>query len=314
MLLKDYLDEWLGGYGASRLKPSTAFGYRKKINSYVLPALGEYELSALTPYLIQNWVYDLHQHGRSRGRGPLNPKTVIQAYRILSRSLKSACRLGLLAQNPCSGVELPRRKRYDYCWLTDTEAILSFLAAFRDFPYCPAVVLAMFGGLRRSEVLGLRYDDFDFSRASVLICRSVVQDSARRVVLGDLKNDTSFRSVLLPAFVMDMVAGMEQNSPYLFPASDGGLLHPETFSKCYQVYRDKHGLPKIRFHDLRHSHASLLFSSGIEPRIIQDRLGHSNIKTTLDIYTHTDVNLQMPLVRLLDEMFAARINGKSPPF
>jgi len=90
---------------------------------------------------------------------------------------------------------------------------------------------------------------------------------------------------------------------YVFSRADGSIIRPDYFSKRYRQYRNKHGLPPVRFHDLRHSHATFLFAQGIDGRIIQDRLGHSNIATTLDIYTHTDSKLQAQAVKEIDKIF-----------
>ncbi len=172
------------------------------------------------------------------------------------------------------------------------------------------VTLAL--GLRRSELLGLRWGDIDFKKGTVNITRSIIRDRDSTIRIDDLKNISSHRVILMPEFLIGALVSIgppeAKNDEYLFGCPDGSPMNPDTFSSAYCSFRNAHGLPRVRFHDLRHSHASFLFNSGVEPRIIQDRLGHSNINTTLDIYVHTDYKKQRGAADHINDLFSSSLN------
>lgn len=291
IMFKDFINNWLDTYCNYNLKETTIRGYKSYINNYIIPRLGNYYIAELKPVHLQNFIYDTLENGRIKCNKPLNPKTVIQAVRVISKCLNSAVKLQLIPFNPASYVDLPRKKRYKYNWLNTKEEIQEFINSFSDTSLHLPVMLAVLLGLRRGEVLGLRWEDINFCKKTIYINRTVI-NGVNGVKIDTPKTEKSVRVLLLPDVLVNILYDIRGKNGYIFTYGDGSLINPASFSRKYIEYRDRKDLKKVRFQDLRHSNASFLYSQNVDIKKIQERLGHSTISTTMDIYTHTDISSQ----------------------
>lgn len=287
--LKTFLKNWLDTYGKNNLKLTTYTGYKQHIEKYINPRLGNMLIVDLKPIHLQNMYYDLIENGRINGNKPLNSKTVIQTHRILRKSLKNAVMLQIIESNPADSVELPKKKKYIYEVLQENE-IKNFISSFKDTEIYLAVLLAITLGLRRGEILALKWSDIDFKKHTVNINKSLVY-SNRQIKIDTTKTEKSNRVLLISNDLLNILEkekhnGNASNDDYIILNLKNERFNPGSFARRYTELRDRKGLRKVRFHDLRHTNATIMYKSGIKTKVMQERLGHSNISTTLDIYTH----------------------------
>jgi integrase len=227
---------------------------------------------------------------RSGGRdgGSLSPRTVLQSHRVLSSALKHALKMGLLSRDIMALVEPPRISRHEVRALSWEECLL-FLRSVDDPLFHTLFLLAVQTGLRRSEVVGLQWRDVDLDGAMLSVRRALVKLPSGGVDLTVPKSGVG-RVVDLPgSSVRALRAYLEfrpGNGEFVFCHSDGRFLDPNLLSRVFRRFAAKVGLVRVRFHDLRHTHASLLLSEGVHLKVVSERLGHSSIAITGDIYSH----------------------------
>lgn len=305
MLVQEFLKNWLDTYGKHNLKLSTYTGYERHIENYIIPAIGNMNITDIKPIHIQNMYYDLIDNGRVKSDKPLNNKTVLQTHRILHKALSNAVNLEILKYNPADNIDLPRKKKYEYNIILNSD-LKKFIESFRGTNLYEAVYLALHLGLRRGELLALQFKDLDIKTRILTINKNLVY-SNRIVKIDTVKTDKSNRQLLLSKDLVTFIQNIrnERKSSlhdYIIVNTKGELYNPGSFSRQYTYLRDKLKLDKVRFHDLRHIHATILYQSGIPIKLIQERLGHSNISTTIDIYTHLFIEDQIQVLNVIDNI------------
>ncbi len=304
MTMTDYLDRWLKDHARNRVSPKTHERYSELINAHIVPALGHYRLSQLRPLHVQGLYTNLLEKGRKDGRGGLSPQTVVHIHRLLRAALQQAIRWQLLARNPADAVDPPRPAKTEMIALTEAETATLLEAAKRSRLRLP-ILIAVATGLRRGELLGLRWTDIDLDGGEASIQRTLEQtrDGLR---LKEPKTQKAARTVALPSLAVEALRVYKvqqgerrlslgpayEDQGLVFAREDGSLWPPDTFSTAFCALIRRSGLPRIRFHDLRHSHASQLLRQGVHPKVVSERLGHSSVKTTLDIYSHVVPGMQ----------------------
>ena len=318
----EYLRQWLATYVDSHVRVTTARRYRSIIERHLIPALGAIPLMRLSPSHVQAaYARALGENGRLDGRtGGLSPRSVVQHHRILSEALKHAMRWGLIGRNVAALVDPPRVERTEAIFL-DAEAIHALLEAAQTTPYHALMMVAVATGLRRSEILALRWRDIDFEAASLRVVRALHQLPGARLVFLEPKSGKSRRAVALsPAAILAIRAHRERQEAerellgvdsggdsLVFPNTDGSPLSPTTFSKAFKRIATKAGLPDAHLHLLRHSHASLLLEQGVHLKVVQERLGHSTIAITADTYSHVAAHIQQEAAAKFDEALAQKL-------
>ena len=233
---------------------------------------------------------------------------------------------GLLQRNPSDGAKPPSATRPEMNTWNENEVSL-FLESVKDTHYYPLFYLALFSGLRRSELLALRWQDIDFIYGQVYVSRSLHQLKGGSYVFRQPKTDKSRRTVALPpsAFlVMESYRKAQEIEGQMLgkPLTDADLvfstlgqpLRPNTVTHAWSALAVRAGLKHIRFHDARHSHASLMLKQGIHPKIVQERLGHSTISITLDTYSHVAPGLQEAAAKRFDEAMKIKHNEDAEKF
>ena len=321
MLLRDFFDQWLRDYAAGAVGPVTLRNYADTIRVHLKPGLGHVPLSMLSPQAIQGYLSRKLQNG-------LSPTSVQAHYRLLHEVLGHAVKWGLLSRNPAAQVTAPRRRRFEpQVW--DEEQVRLFLAeAKRSSRYYPLYLTAILTGMRAGELAGLRWQDVDLALGVASVRQTLYRldgskaaGEAPRVLFKTPKTAAGRRAVALPEAVVaalrDLRADQEENRRLLgadyhdhglvFCQPNGKPLHSHNISQGdLRRMLARAGLPRIRFHDLRHSHATLLLRQGEHPKIVSERLGHAGVGITLDVYSHVLPGMQAQAAARLE----ARLFGR----
>ena len=298
-LLADYMRVWLDDHASLRVSPRTLEGYRGNVERYIVPLLGNLRLSQLTPERVRAFEARLLREGGSRVRR-LSPNTVGHAHRVLSMALGDAVRSGVLARNPVQDVRPPSLVRKEFKTL-DWEELHRFLVSVSSPLLRSVVVLAVQTGLRRSEVLGLRWGDVEWTASRLSVRRALIRMDTGELEVRPPKSkrgravDLAPESVLLLEALREesMEAGLPHGSfDYVFCGPGGAPVDPDLMSGAFRRAASRAGLKGFRFHDLRHTHASLLMSENVHPKVVSERLGHSDVVITLNLYSHVLPSVQ----------------------
>ena len=302
ILLSDFLNQWL-----VEVKPFidevTWDGYKIIVDSHVRPYFEEHKVKLVDADLdcIQRYFDYKATHGRKDGKGGLAPKTLRLHKNVLQLAFKEAMRHRLISTNPCELVRLPKLERREYEWYNSDE-IITMLDALKGEPLYPLIKTTVMYGLRRSEVLGLQWQSVDFNVDSILI-RHTVSVGTKVVEKDKTKNNSSYRAFPLFPEIRELLLRLkdEENknreffgnayieNDYIFKRPNGDTYDPSYITHRFGELLKKYDLPHIRFHDLRHSCASLLLSKGCTLKDVQDWMGHADIKMTCNIYGHLDL-------------------------
>ncbi len=320
--LGEFLDRWLQDYAEANLRPRTIEEYRKIVVSHVRPALGGIQLAKLRPAHLQQYYAKALREGRKDGRGGLAAVTVLHHHRLISEALSHAIKWGLVSRNAAQGTTPPRAQRHEPRIL-DGDGIHWLLEAALVTPYYALIHLAVYTGLRRSELLGLRWRSVDLDMAMLSVVEAYHVLPGGKGAFLPPKTDHSRRVVTLsPTAVLalrehrasqyDLLGRLLTDDSLVFAQWDGRPLLPDTVSHAFGALVRKAGLPRVRFHDLRHSHASLMLRSKVHPKVVQERLGHSTITTTLDTYSHVTPGLQEDAAQRFEEGLKPKVTEHSP--
>jgi integrase len=301
--LGSFLAEWLETIRPT-IRPSTWASYEQKLRTHVVPRIGALPLRAVDPTRLNRLYSELIDGGKQNGDGRLAPKTVRHVHTTLQRALRDAVRWGKLPRNPAEMAD-PPRGRSSAMQVWRPEQVASFLGQTKQNRLHACWFLAATTGMRRGELLGLRWSDVDLNNRRLAVTQAVIA-VGYEVLVSEPKTSKSRRSIALdPATVVllgehrdrqgheRLAAGeLWQETGLVFTRQDGSVLHPHTLSYWFDKHSREAGLPSIRLHDVRHSYASAALSAGVHPKVVSERLGHSNIGITLDTYSHVLEGMQ----------------------
>jgi len=317
-----FLNRWLADYARVKVAPTTFERYEEIVRLHLIPVLGHHPLAKLQPLHIQGYYTRALKSGRRRSEGGLSAQTVLHHHRVLREALQQAVRWLLLARNPADAVEPPRPSRKETRVICAQEAaeLLSHVEGTRL--YVP-VLLAVTTGMRRGEILGLRWRDVNFD-ASVLAVRQTLEETkGAGLRFKQPKTQKGRRTVALPAITVERLRQHRalqaetrlalgsgyQDGDLVCAMHDGTPWKPSNFSYTFRVVALRLGLTDLRFHDLRHSHATELLRSGIHPKIVSERLGHSTVGITLDTYSHVLPDMQEQAAATVDDALRRAMRG-----
>lgn len=318
MLFSDAIRHWLEEV-RYRVDEVTFQGYESHAKGHILPYFDELgiKLEDVTRVVLQAYINAKSACGRKDGRGGLAPASLRQHKNVLYQTLKLAQRDGLIQSNPCEQVVLPQAKRFVGKFYT-AEQMKHLLEVTKDERLYPLIYITSIYGLRRSEVLGLKWDSVNYETQTLSICHTVAK--VTKVVEKDkTKNASSFRSFPLTADAAEMFRHLKKqedlnrklfgkeyhNNDYIFKWEDGKPYSPDYVSHAFGKLLKKYNLPHIRFHELRHSCASLLLSQGFGLKDVQEWLGHSDIKMTANIYGHLDTKRKQGIAANMSNLLPA---------
>lgn len=305
-----YMRSWLDN--AHQLSPKTAERFKQLIEQQIIPHLGGIALQKLKPIQVANWHSTILKGGGKDGR-PLSAATVRQAQRILHLAFAHAVKTEVLARNVASGIKPPKVEKKEIECLKGEQMGL-ILTALSDHPLYPIVVLALGTGMRRGELLALRWCDIDFESGSVKVERSIEQTKAGlRFKLP--KTAYGRRTISLPASAIEALKahrkqqleqrlalgqGRPPQDALVFCNIDGAPLSPVRVSGSWRDVVKARKLPTVSFHALRHSHASTLIASGVDVVTVSRRLGHASPVVTLSVYAHLVRNNDQAVTDAID--------------
>jgi integrase len=314
--LDDWLDEWLERCANRGLRPTTVASYRTMVRLHAIDELGHIPIARLRPSDLNQLYARLLRNGRRDRGGALSSRTVRYLHTILNRSLADAVRAGHISVNPAQAADPPSAKaarpRVFPVWTP--EELARFLKSALDDPHYVAFRLLSATGLRRGELLGLRWADVDSDSRQLHVVQAVVEvDHEARI--SPPKTERSRRVVALDASTADVLARHREEAQAREPNLDeqalifanptGAPIHPALLSYYFQRRVRLSGVRRIRLHDLRHTHATHALQLGVHPKIVSERLGHSTITITLDTYSHVLPSMQ----REAAEAVAALVNA-----
>ena len=312
--LADYLERWLADYGTTNLSPKSYRNYADVARRHLIPALGSVLLSKVRPQHIQSYYSKALQSGRLDGRGGLSPASVLRHHQIIHAALRQAVRWQLLDRNPADAVEPPRQRRLDMPVLSRA-AVQLLIAAADQTPYGAIVHMAAMTGLRMGELLGLRWQDVDLEQALLHVQQTVHRVTGQAFLFREPKTSKSRRAVALPASTVGRLRQQRQRQleerlalgpayrdyGLVFATPIGTPIDASNLRRAWLRVVHEAGLSGLRFHDLRHVHASLLLQQGTHPKVVSERLGHSGIGITMNLYSHVMPVLQAEAAARLDE-------------
>jgi integrase len=321
--LREWLGQWLGAIRAE-VAPKSSERYGEIVNNYLAPALGNLQLAKLAPVHLQDAYNAWASGGRRDGKtGGLSPRTRRHIHRILSTALARAVEQQLIARNPCDVFKkrLPKVELREMATLTAEQAQRLLDAIRHNRVYWP-VLIALATGMRRGEVLALRWRNADLDRGDLRVVESLEQTKAG--LRFKAPKSEKARAITLPAFAIEELRRLKREQAeellrlgvrqggdtLLFARADGEPMPPRSltheFAKVAGRVKD---VPRVRFHDLRHSHATQLLLAGVHPKVAQERLGHSSISITLDLYSHVTATMQEDAAAKLDMAFKSAITA-----
>ena len=295
---KTLFGRWAEHVQASRinLAPSTQARDEAYFRNLIHPFFADEQLAKVNPLQVQGWVSALLAMDYA-------PGTIRKAYQLLSAVFDAAVSSDLIARSPCRGIKLPRDVREEMRFLSPEE--IEKLAGAIDPRYRTLVLTGAYTGLRSGELFGLKVNRLDMLRRQLRVVHTLTEVKGL-VRLGPPKSKASRRTVTMPAFLVEELAQnlAQYRDPdnWIFSSPQGGPVRRTNFRRRFWLpaVQASVGEP-LRFHDLRHSHAAILIAAGVHPKVLQDRLGHASITTTLDTYGHLMKGLDEEAAQRLDE-------------
>ena len=308
--LARFMDSWLA-YAGTRTSPKTLMGYRGNVTRYIVPCLGGVQLQALT----ERHVRDFHRWTLDKG---LSNRSVVHAHRVLSNALTAAVSWGIITKNPAEAVSPPRPEpREVEVW--DLDSTKRFLGASQDNQFHDAFKLALYTGMRRSEITGLTWGGIDFETGTLRVMGTLQRVTGYGLLAGQPKTKTSRRAIALGPTAVDLLHGIRgkqlalqaelgdlyQNGiGYVFTNDLGAPIDSNRLSREFARIVKEAGLPPATLHSLRHCHASLMLADGASIKTIAERLGHSNPALTLGVYAHLLPTIQEQAANAFDKRLA----------
>lgn len=296
--LSSYLDDWLAATKPT-LRASTYATYASIVETQIKPRVGSLPLPSITATRLNAMYGELLASGRRDGKGGLSPATVRYVHAVIRKALADAVRRNQLTRNVADAADAPRQARTQIRTWSARE-LRAFLSHVEGDRLYAAYVVAGTTGMRRGEVLGLKWQDIDLDKARVSIVRSLTVVGGYEVHFSEPKTARGRRMIALdPSTIAALREHRERqmlerslmgeayvDDDLAFCREDGTPLHPDAFSDAFWRHAKAARLPRIRFHDLRHTHATLALAAGVHPKVVSERLGHASITITLDTYSH----------------------------
>ena len=306
-----FMESWLTDYAATHTTPKTMMGYKGNVSRYIIPFLGGVTIQSLTPRHVQR----LHRWMLDKG---LSNQSVLHVHRVLSEALKHAVAWGIITKNPAASVSPPRPEPKEVA-VWDMESIRKFMQVSQENPFRDAFMLALYTGMRRSEIAGLRWEGVDFPASTIRVTETLQRVTGHGLIAGQPKSKTSRRALDIGQPAVDLLhtvrgrqlalqaelGDLYQNAAgYVFTNEMGKPIDSDRLSREFRKMVRTTGLPPATLHSLRHCHASLMLADGASIKTIAERLGHSNPALTLSVYSHLLPGIQKQAVEAFHKRLA----------
>ena len=284
------------------------------MNHSITPYVGGLKLNKLQPAHISNLYSELLISGKHNGEGGLSKRSVLHVHRVLKTALTRAVKWQVLLRNPCDAVDPPKPDKKERQTFT-AEETLDLLEKTQGNRLFLPILLAVTTGMRRGEVLGLRWKDIDLDKKRLYVRQSVVSTKEHGVEIKSPKTGSSSRSIALPQTTIDGIRQYRSKQAELYLKLGIGLTPdsmlfdeytgfnvPNSLTIAYAYFIKSHGFKHVTFHDLRHTHATHLLEKNINPKIVSERLGHSTIALTMNTYSHVMPTMQEEAANAIEQM------------
>jgi len=297
--------EWLEDVMRSRLRVTTYSHYKRTIEKHIAPRIGTRHVNDVRPPDFRVLYARMEKDG-------ISPRVRHQAHKLLRGAFRYALREGTIAVDPTAAVTAPVYRAERRMPLTERE-VQKLIAAARGTPHEALIVVALATGARQGELLALQWDDVDLARGTISIRRSLANVDGK-LILQEPKTESSRRSIAigsnvvaaLKAHRMTLLARGLRASAWVFPNEAGGPMDKRgLMRRIWYPLLERARVRRVRFHDLRHTAASLMLLNGVHPRVVQERLGHASIAITMDLYSHVAPSLQREAADQVDRLFAS---------
>ena len=305
-----WMDEWFEAYAKVKVRPSSHQTYKGYIENHIKPNIGDIPIEKLTSLQLQKFYRLLLTEGRvprieseKQPKG-LSAKTVRNINQVISSAMDMAVRHKLILSNPTEGCELPKVEHREMKTLP-AEQLGAFLREAKESGVYELYYLDLATGLRRGELLDLKWEDVDLQNGIIHVRRQVARVDGEVKELP-LKTKNSYRNISISSDAVAMLTEMEANrsSDYVFPSSTGGPISPDSVNNMLHRVLKRAGLPSIRFHDLRHTFATLALQNGVDIKTVSGMLGHFSAGFTLDTYAHVTTSAQKEEARTMGNVLA----------
>lgn len=301
----EYTTTWLNEYAEPNLAPRTVERYMSMLKCHILPEFGNMKLSKITPFHLTKLLNKLANKKTTKkdingNFTLLSENSISKVFKLISIMFNTAVNWGLLSYNICKNIKHPKETRTEMSFysIEEVEELLKSLEK-EPLKYQTIVSMAVMSGLRRGELLGLYWSDIDFNTGTVKIERSLQYLSGKGFLEKSPKTSNGKRTITLPKYCLNLLKQLKKETlmqrlllgnkynitDYIFVTKDGNNIHPDTITSWFSKFLKRNGLKKIRFHDLRHTSATILLSKGMNIKAVSNQLGHSNISIT-NRYVH----------------------------
>ncbi len=290
----EWLRLWYDLYAEPNVRPTTAASYRRSIELYVIPRIGDIKLNRLTSRELQKLYKDLLENGRLREvqkeKNPgLSSSTVRGIHMMLHNALDRAVKERLILRNPTEDCIIPKLEKKEMKIL-HPEDIKAYLTAAERRGVLPMFYLELVSGVRKGELVALLWDDLDMERRTISVSKQALSRPGGEIVVNRPKTENSIRAVSIPQEAVDLLVEEHKkhpDNPYMFPSpKTGGMYYPDSVVNLHKKLLQDAGLEHIRFHDLRHTFATMALQNGVDVKTVSSMLGHYDAGFTLRTYTH----------------------------
>ena len=306
-----WMDVWYEYYAKIKVRPSSHKTYEGYIKNHIKPSIGNIPLTKLTTLDLQRLYQKLLTEGRvdrleakNQPKG-LSSKTVRNINQVISSAMQLAIQQHLIAQNPTDGCALPKTEHREMQTLS-ADQLAAFLLEAKHSGVFEMYYIELATGLRRGELLGLKWEDIDFSNQTLRVRRQVGRINGE-VREAPLKTKNAYRTISLGTDAVGVLKQQREKQPsssYVFPGPTGGPIAPDSVLHMLHRVLDRAGLPEIRFHDLRHTFATLALQNGVDVKTVSGMLGHFSAGFTLDTYAHVTTAAQKKAAETMGEVLA----------
>ena len=310
MRFGDWMNYWYENHSKPTIRPSTQKSYEALINGHAIPGLGHIPLNKLTQADCQKFLNEMKNNGRKSHRdtkgAAMSERSVRLCHLVIRMSLDRAVKDGLIKKNPILGVKLPQAEQKEMKVLTKAE-IQRFLIQAKEEGLYELFLLELTTGLRRGEILALTWSDLNFETGELHISKQATLVSGK-ITISEPKTKAAFRTIILPPVMVEVIREYQKDafSPLMFPSrlKPDQPIDPGHIRKRLQVILERAGCKKVRFHDLRHTFATMSLEHGMDLKTLSTIIGHVSAKTTLNIYTHITSEMQENAAASIDRGIA----------
>jgi integrase len=313
MRVGEFLKLWLEQYCKHNLKSSTYANRKNLIEARIIPKIGHYQIEDLKPIHFSKFYNELHDHGYSSDY-------IHTMHSVLRTAFRYAVKWQLASKYMMENVDAPKlnkTKQLQTWTLEQASTFLKFTEKIENDYRHIIYVLAIFTGMRKGEILGLRWSDIDFENRKLQVVQTVYKALKNAPAIQSTKTAGSMRSISIPENVIQELkihkrkqlelrfkfGKAYQNNDLVCPRLDGSPMDPRAVNEHFSECVKKSKLPKIRFHDLRHTHATIMLKLGEHPKVVSERLGHKDVNITLNTYSHVLPDMQEDAAKRLFEAF-----------